>query len=109
MVTGNGFPELLQCPICGGMRGHVVVQNTAAADFHHEKDEQHLEPDRHGDQKIAGHDPLGMILDERSPVSSQGLRPAKSHENRCEQGQNSNGSGAARLTQQWRSRGCSSV
>jgi len=68
MVTGNGFPELLRCPICGGMRGHVVVQNTAAADFHNEKDEQHLEPDRHGNQKIAGDDPLGMILDERSAV-----------------------------------------
>jgi len=38
------------------------------SDFHHEKDEQHLEPDRHGNQKIAGDDPLGMILDERSPV-----------------------------------------
>jgi hypothetical protein len=54
MVIGNGFPELPPCPICCGMRGHVVVQNTAAADFHHEKDEQHLEPDRHGNQKIAG-------------------------------------------------------
>jgi hypothetical protein len=37
MVTGNDSPELLQCPVCGGMRGHVVVQNTAA-DFHHEID-----------------------------------------------------------------------
>ena len=74
MSLGNGFPELLQCPICGGMRGHVVVQ-TAAADFHNDKDDQHVEPDSHGDQKIAGHDSLGMILDERSPVLRGGAPP----------------------------------
>ena len=68
MVAWNGFSELLQRPLCGRMRGHVVVENTAAADFHDKKDEQHLEPDSHGNQKVAGNDPLGMILDEGSPV-----------------------------------------
>jgi len=38
------------------------------ADFHDQKHEQHLEPDSHGNQKITGDDPLGMILDECSPV-----------------------------------------
>ena len=78
MVTGNGFPKLLQCPVCRRMRGHVVVENTAAADFHHEKDEEHLEPDRHSNQKVAGDDPLGMILDERSPVLRGGPPAAAS-------------------------------
>jgi len=50
-VIGNGFPKLLQRPICCGMRGQVVVENTAASDFHDEKDEQHLEPASHCNQK----------------------------------------------------------
>jgi len=44
------------------------VQNTTAADFHDQKDEQHLEPDRHRNQKIAGYDASGMILAERCPA-----------------------------------------
>ena len=62
MVIGNGFPALLQCPVWRGMRGHVVVQNTAAADFHHEKDQQHLEPDRHSDQKDVRYSSSGKPL-----------------------------------------------
>jgi hypothetical protein len=36
-VAGNGFPKLLQRPVCGGMRGHVVVENTATANFHYDE------------------------------------------------------------------------
>ena len=68
MVTGDGFPELLPSPVCGGMRGHLVVENTAAADLHHDEDKQHLESDGYRNQKVTGDDSVGMILDERSPV-----------------------------------------
>jgi hypothetical protein len=78
MVAWDGFSELLSRPVCCGMRSHVVMHNTTAADFHDEQHEQHLEPDSHCHQKIAGDDPLGMILDERSPVLRGGPSATRS-------------------------------
>jgi hypothetical protein len=63
---------MLQRPICCGMRSHVVVENTAAADFHDEKDEQTPGTGQSLQSEIASDDPLGMILDERSPVVRRG-------------------------------------
>src|SRR3984893_7280510 len=68
----KGFPKLLQRPVCRRMSGHVVVDNEAATNFHHEEHKQHLESDRDCIQEIAGHDPSGMILDEGPPVLRRG-------------------------------------
>ena len=72
MIARDRFPELLQRPVCGRMRGHVVVENTAAANFHYDENHQHPEPDRNCNQKVAGDNSLGMIADERSPVLRRG-------------------------------------
>ena len=42
MVAGDGFPELLQCPVRGWMRSHVVIDNAATPDLHHQKNIKHL-------------------------------------------------------------------
>jgi hypothetical protein len=54
------------------MRGHVVVENTAAANFHHDENHQHPESGRDRNQKVAGDNSPGMIADERSPVLLRG-------------------------------------
>lgn len=68
MITGDGFAELLQCPLGGRVTGHVAVQNAAAANFHGHKDKQHLEAGCDRNQEVAGDDALRMILDEGHPV-----------------------------------------
>ena len=68
MVTRDGFPELLPSPVRGRVSRDVVVEHTAAADLYHDEDQQPLESDRHRNQKITGHDLLGMIPDEGHPV-----------------------------------------
>src|SRR3984893_18168053 len=71
-VIRKGFPKLLQRPVCRRMSGHVVMENAAAANLHHEEDKQHLESDRDCNQEITGHDPSGVILDEGPPVLRRG-------------------------------------
>src|ERR1700730_17125470 len=68
----EGLPETVQRPVCRRMSGHVVMENAAAANLHHEEDKQHLESDRDCNQEITGHDPSGMILDEGPPVLRRG-------------------------------------
>jgi len=72
MIARDRFPELLQRPVCGRMRGYVVVENAAAANFHHDENQQHLESGRNRNQKVAGDNSPGMIADERSPVLRRG-------------------------------------
>src|SRR5664280_896960 len=52
MVAGNGFSELLQRPLCGRMRGHVVMQNTTAPDLHHDENTEHPESGRDRNQEV---------------------------------------------------------
>ena len=73
MTTRNCFAKLLQRPVCGRMRRHVVVKNAAAADLHRHEYKQHPESSSDRNQEIAGHDPLGMILDERPPMLRSSL------------------------------------
>src|ERR1017187_2139984 len=68
MVAWNGFWELLQRPLCGRMRGHVVVENTTAPYLHHDKNIEHPESGRDRNQKVASDHALCMILDEGCPV-----------------------------------------
>src|ERR1039458_7398662 len=68
MVAWDGFSQLLQCPLCGGMRGHVVMENTTASYLHHDENIEHPESGRDRHQKVTSDDALCMILDEGSPV-----------------------------------------
>src|ERR1035438_1324562 len=68
MVAWNGFSQLLQCPLCGGMRGHVVMQNATAPYLHHDENIEHPESGRDRNQKVTSDDALCMILDEGSPA-----------------------------------------
>src|SRR5664280_3496455 len=68
MVAWNGFSELLQCPLCGRTRGHVVMENTTAPDLHHDENIEHPESGRARNQEVTSDDALRMILDEGSPV-----------------------------------------
>ena len=68
MIARDRFPKLRQRPVCGWMRGHVEVENTAAANFHYDGNQQHPEPGRNCNQKVAGDNALDMIADGRSPV-----------------------------------------
>jgi len=68
MVARNGFSELLQRPARRRMRGHVVVENTAARYLHHDENIDHLESGRDRNQEVTSDDALRMILDESSPV-----------------------------------------
>ena len=62
----------LQRPICCGIRGHVVVHNTAATEFHCDENIEHLESYGHRHQDVTSDDALRMILDEGSPVLRAG-------------------------------------
>ena len=68
MVAGNGFSQLLQRPLCGGMPGHVVMENTTGPHLHHDENIEHPESGRDRNQEVTSDDALRMILDEGSPM-----------------------------------------
>src|ERR1019366_964042 len=68
MVAWDGFSQLLQRPLCGGMRGHVVMKNPTASYLHHDENIEHPESGRDRNQEVTSDDALRMILDEGSPV-----------------------------------------
>jgi len=64
VVTRDGFAKLLQSPICGGMLGHIAVNDAPRSDFDQQQYIEDTQPDGDCDHEIAGDDRLGMIVDE---------------------------------------------
>ena len=62
MVARDGFSELLQRPVRGRMRGHVIVQNATAPYLHHQENITHLESDVHRNQKAQATIPWARFL-----------------------------------------------
>ena len=67
MVAWQRLPQLLQGPFCGGMSGHVVVENSPRSYFHDHEDVKSAETGRDRDKEVACHDHLGVVADEGEP------------------------------------------
>jgi tetratricopeptide (TPR) repeat protein len=77
MIAGNGFAELLHGPTSSRMSRDIAVQNATAPHLHDHEHVQHTEPGCDRDQKISGHDGLGVIADKCLPVL-RGSSPSRS-------------------------------
>ena len=66
--AADGFAQLLQRPGCGWMLGDVEVHQPTRAVLDQHQDIEQAKRCRHGDEKVAGDDRLGVIphkLDQR--------------------------------------------
>jgi len=68
VIARNRYSKLPQGPSRSRMSRDITMQNAAAADFHDHQDIKLPEPGRDRHQEISGHDGLGMIPHEASPV-----------------------------------------
>src|SRR4051794_28169243 len=68
MVSRQCFPELLCSPFCRGVRSDVVMENSSAAQFHHDEHVKGTEGGGDHDEEVAGGNYLSMITDEGQPA-----------------------------------------
>src|SRR5215831_2267743 len=68
MIARKCLAELLQRPFRSRMSGHVVVEDTTASDLHPHEYVQVSKSGCDHDEKVTGHDDLGMVVDEGQPA-----------------------------------------
>ena len=78
MVTGNGFPKLLQSPISRGMLGHIEMQHLATTVLQHDEHEQHPQGDRRYGEKVDRDQLAEVVVKKRLPSLTR--RPPDSSE-----------------------------
>ena len=61
-------PETFAVGIRRRMGGHVVKENAGSSHFHQHEDVEDAERGRHHHEEVAGHDHLGVIVDEGEPA-----------------------------------------
>src|SRR5260370_2014344 len=64
MIARQCLPELLECPFRCGMGSDVLVENPARSDLHHDQDVEGAERGSDHHKEVAGHNDLGMVVDE---------------------------------------------
>src|SRR5215831_16800303 len=67
ILANHSLAELLQRPF-SRMSGHVVVEDTTASDLHPHEYVQVSKSGCDHDEKVTGHDDLGMVVDEGQPA-----------------------------------------
>src|SRR5262245_22351942 len=68
MIRWDRFAQLLQSPLCRGMRRDVDMEQSAAGVFNDYKDVEHTEGCGDGDTEVAGHDRLRVVAHKRRPT-----------------------------------------
>jgi hypothetical protein len=64
LVKRKGFPQLLSCPPCGRVRGHIEVKNTATVMGQYQKHVEDMKSNSWYREEIDRDQLLGMILQE---------------------------------------------
>src|SRR5215510_8446924 len=68
MIGRYRFAQLLQGPLCRGMRGDIDMEQAAAGVFNNHKDVEHTKGGCDGDTKVTGHNRLRMVAHKRCPT-----------------------------------------
>src|SRR4029453_8818782 len=68
MIRRYRFAQLLQGPLCRGMRCDIDMEQAAAGVFNDHKDVEETKSCCDSDTKVAGHDRLRMVAHKRCPT-----------------------------------------
>jgi hypothetical protein len=68
MVRRDRFAQLLERPVCCGMRGHIGMEDPARRVFHDDKDLQEAKGRCHHHAEVTGNDRHSVITDKRPPA-----------------------------------------
>ena len=76
MIVRKRLAKLLQGPLRRWVGSHILVENSSCSQFHNHEYIQSAKGGRYHDEKVARHDHLAMVMDERQPTLLWiGLRP----------------------------------
>ena len=68
LISGYGFAQLLQSPLCCRMFGRVAMNQPSRSHIQRHKDIKHTKGGGHSGEEIASHDCLNVILQESGPA-----------------------------------------
>src|SRR5918992_4998552 len=68
MIGRDCFAQLLQGPLCRGMRRNIDIEQSAAGVFNDHKDVERTKGGCDGDTKVTGYNRLRMVAHKRGPT-----------------------------------------
>jgi hypothetical protein len=68
MVRGDGFPQLLQCPRCGGVDCHIAMHDPSGLMFDNNQDVEQPKRCCHDDTEVTGQNRCCMVSNKGRPA-----------------------------------------